>query len=459
MSTFLQNSIWPNAGGTLGEIKTQIPDGATVKWPDGDALVGNFVYKDRNLVGFVDTKALTVNDSKSTTFDYDCVNIALDNISEGDLTVNKGTRCKYLTIKWGQTVEGEEIALIRFENMDEDSKTLLRSAAKVIDNVLYDANDNIIGEFNTNTLLTCHNVVIGEDGNAVIDESTGKVKTIDGKSADALYYETTDSETGEKRNLIISEFSSNLSNLFSGYGMFANCSTLSSFSSDLSKLKYGNIMFNNCDNLINFSSNLSALTYGVRMFAFCDNLTSFSSNLDNLINGYVMFAHCPNLISFKSNLSKLTNGNSMFLNCKLDTASVQNIADTINTYSGAIHIGIGNSSPNDQEINAFNTIVSKGWTVYVNGSTYTPSSSAAIATLDENGEEIVTPIPYYAKPVETTEKCADYIGEDGKYYNIVGGQFIYGDDLSTYGMFTCEEDAAVNMRLTKLEKTNKFNLL
>ena len=109
MSTILENSIWPNANGILGEIKVQIPDGITVKWPDGDALIGNFVYKDGNLVGFVDTKALILNDSKSTTFDYDCVNITLDNISDGDLTVNKGTRCKYLTINWGETISNNGV--------------------------------------------------------------------------------------------------------------------------------------------------------------------------------------------------------------------------------------------------------------------------------------------------------------------------------------------------------------
>ena len=41
---------------------------------------------------------------------------------------------------------------------------------------------------------------------------------------------------------------------------------------------------------------------------------------------------------------------------------------------------------------------------------------------------------------------------NGNFFNILGGQFIYGDDLSTYGMFTCEEDAATNMRLTKYER-------
>ena len=158
-----------------------------------------------------------------------------------------------------------------------------------------------------------------------------------------------------------------------------------------------------------------------------------------------------NLTSFSSDLSSLTNGDYMFAGCKLDTASVQHIADTINTYNGTIHIGIGNTTPNEQEITAFNKMVSKGWTVYVNGSQYTPTSPAAITTLDENGEETVTPIPFYAKPVPATEETATYTDEQGNFFNILGAQFIYGDDFSTYGMFTCEDDAAANMRLTKIE--------
>lgn len=155
-----------------------------------------------------------------------------------------------------------------------------------------------------------------------------------------------------------------------------------------------------------------------------------------------------NITSFSSDLSSLTDAYQMFGGCKLDTASVQNIADTINNInSGTIHIDIANYPPNEQETAAFNTIASKGWTVYVNGS-YTPISPAAITTLDENGEEQQTPIPFWAKPVQSDEEHAKYVDEQGNLFNILGGQFIYGDDLSTYGMFTCEEDAAANMRLT-----------
>jgi hypothetical protein len=54
--------------------------------------------------------------------------------------------------------------------------------------------------------------------------------------------------------------------------------------------------------------------------------------------------------------------------------------------------------------------------------------------------------------VEVTEEEAEYVGQDGKFYRILGGQFIFVSDPDTYGMFTCLEDAAANMRLTKIEK-------
>ena len=135
---------------------------------------------------------------------------------------------------------------------------------------------------------------------------------------------------------------------------------------------------------------------------------------------------------------------------------VHDISDS--EWSGPIttklDIGIGNSTPNEQEKAAFNTIASKGWTVYVNGSEYTPSSVSSIMTLDELGNEAKTLIPFYAKPVPATEETASYVDANGDFFNIVGAQFIYGDDLSTYGMFISLEDAAANMRLTKIEKRN-----
>ena len=239
--------------------------------------------------------------------------------------------------------------------------------------------------------------------------------------------------------------------------MFNGCTNLESFSSDLSSLTGGENMFFYCANLTTFNANLSSLMSSYEMFRFCSKLNSFTSDLSNLTDGRYMFTNCDSLTSFSTDLSSLTNGEWMFQYCKLDTASVQNIADTINTPSskGTIHIGIGNSTPNSQEKAAFNKIASKNWTVYVGvggsyGSQWNPTSLTPI-----DGEEQQTPIPFWAKPVPSDKDHASYIDNDGNYYNILGGNYVYGDDLSTYGMFTCEEDAAANMRLTKYTKTEE----
>jgi hypothetical protein len=88
-----------------------------------------------------------------------------------------------------------------------------------------------------------------------------------------------------------------------------------------------------------------------------------------------MFAFCNNLTSFTSDLRSLTNGNGMFNNCKLDASSVKNIIDTINTYSGSLHLGMGcNDTTEDKDLFAqeagyadMNSLLAalqaKGWTV------------------------------------------------------------------------------------------------
>ena len=100
MSKILENSIWPNEDGNLGNIKVQIPDGVNVKWPEGDTLLNNCVYQNAKLTGFVDTKALIENDSKTTVFPYDYVDITLDKRLESTMTFNAGERCKHLNINY-----------------------------------------------------------------------------------------------------------------------------------------------------------------------------------------------------------------------------------------------------------------------------------------------------------------------------------------------------------------------
>ena len=88
---------WPT-NGQLGSTKFTMPTNAE-DWPSGDTLVGNFVYNEGKLVDFVDTKALIVNESKTTTIPYDYVNIELP-FAEDAMTINRGPRNKYLIIKF-----------------------------------------------------------------------------------------------------------------------------------------------------------------------------------------------------------------------------------------------------------------------------------------------------------------------------------------------------------------------
>ena len=265
----------------------------------------------------------------------------------------------------------------------------------------------------------------------------------------------------------LTTFISDLSSLINGEYMFNYCSQLESFNSDLSSLTDGYQMFDSCVHFNSFNSDLSSLTDGTHMFRYCYKLTTFTSDLSSLTNGYEMFERCSNFTSFTSDLSSLTNGYLMFYNCILNTESLIYIADTIKdvrdltngNYYGdeiykTIHIGIGSTTPTEEEKELLTEIHDKGWQVYVNG-TSNSNIFNPTATTPIDGEETTTPIPYWAKPVEVDKEHANYVGEDGKYYIILGGNYILVDDPETYGLFVSEEDAALNMRLTKYERSNE----
>ena len=303
----------------------------------------------------------------------------------------------------------------------------------------------------------------------------------------------------------LEEFDGNLDSLKEGEDMFQN-TNIKEFNVELPSLTNGGDMFTNCRNLTTFTSDLSSLIHGYCMFDTCSNLTTFTSDLSSLINGTYMFDYCGKLTSFTSDLSSLISGFNMFIGCKLDTDSLLHIAETIRDikslksqytsgnmqyvtvnsekegftsdgeyvflfhrhdyayggtflcrtniykeYVGKIHIGIGNSTPTEEEKELLTEIHNKGWQVFVNGSSssniFTPTALTPI-----DGEEVTTPIPYWAKPQEVDEEHAEYTDGNGKFYNIIGGNYIFVDDKETYGLFTSLEDAAANMRLTKIER-------
>ena len=365
---------------------------------------------------------MTVSGNTTITLPYEHIDIDFSSIEEGDLEVN-APNATVVKLKWAGSVseEGGSDSGNTGDTIVLGTKYL---GCKTVDEVR---------AVDANYLTT--DIVDGAWTQSLADLGSGE----------EMFYESQ-----------MASFTSDLSNLGNGYCMFYN-SALASFSSDLPNLGNGMHMFQLCDNLTTFSSDLPSLTNGYMMF-YESGIESFSSDLSSLTNGYWMFKNCDNLTSFSSDLSSLQDGFEMFRGCKLDTASVQNIADTIKTVNtGEIHIDIGNTTPNEQEDDAFNTIASKGWVLYVYGSYHdsygsgcSSSCCASLTTLDETGQEITTPIPFYAKPVACDEERAQYVDAEGNFFNILGGQFIYGDDLSTYGMFINEEDAAANMRLKKI---------
>ena len=473
MSRITENSIWPNGikddteGYTifypLGTNKVTVP---ASKWPKGDKYISPFVYENEKLVGFIDSASLTLDEPLTIYLPYEYIDVKFPNIEKGTLQIHapKATTKK---VSWKDSgVEDIPEAQYKYKGCKtvDNVKTVDANykTTDVVDGVwsepLWDLEQGGVGGRNGGMFYGCSNLTSFSSDLSNLTSGIGMFygcSNLASFSSDLSNLRTGEGMFYGCSNLTL--FSSDLSNLTDGGQMFQQCSNLTSFSSDLSSLRDGINMFYVCEKLASFSSDLSNLTEGNNMFSVCVNLTSFSSDLSSLRNGNYMFDGCSNLTSFSSDLSSLRDGYDMFDGCKLDTVSVQNIANTINnTYNEIIHIGIGNTTPNEQEIAAFNTIASKGWTVYVNGSSssnkWNPTS-----LIPENGEETTTPIPYYAKPVPTDEEHARYVDAEGNFFDILGGQFIYGDSLESYGMFTCEADAAQNMRLTPYSKSETNN--
>ena len=416
------NSIWPNGLKVDSEgyvtfypLGTNKVDISTVTWPDGDKLVSPFVYKDDKLVGFVDTKALTVSGSATTTMNYNHIEADFASISEGKLTVN-APNATVKKFSWAVSASGDEtfdFVIIDFNTTDAETINTVRTAKRVVDNKLYDADDNLIGTWDTSK------IVVG----GICDE---EAMLMDGLFCDI------DIMSYEKRDLILSEFDSDLPSLTNGEGMFFYCNNLTSFNSDLPSLTNGDSMFENCIGLTSFNSDLSSLTYGEYMFSNC------------------------NLSSFSSNLSSLRGGHGMFDNCKLDAPSVKNIINTINRYSAKLTLGMGcNNTTEDkdlfaQEVGYINmtsllaALQLKKWTVAAqyNGR---PATTYSLRRPSEDT------LPVFVK-LEETEEHVDYTSEDGsKKYRL---NWFHETTGSTegYTQFASLEEAIETLNIKPIER-------
>ena len=287
-----------------------------------------------------------------------------------------------------------------------------------------------------------------------------------------------------------------LPRLINGLGMFT-ITQLESFDTDLSSLISGSAMFSETP-LKSFKSNLCNMTDAMMMFAETQ-LESFDSDLSSLVDGTGMFKTSTENFKFRSYLPSLLSGWQMFDVNDMDEESFMVIADGINdlvekglayheegekkwsfiedddkwsyfSYNmvdeniteqivasfvrGIIHFNIRNL---DIESEKFKNILSyceeissKGWKVVISGEGLNGDNITIPSLVEEEMTKI--PIPFYAKSIKVNEKIGKYKDANGDYYIILGGHKIIGDDLSDYGMFLNEEEAALNMGLTKIEK-------
>ena len=93
----LANSIWPNGMKVdsdgyavfypLGTNKVNVPTNSS-EWPKGNKFVSPFVYQDDKLVGFVDTKALTVSDNTTIYLPYEHIEAQFSAIDKGQLQIH-----------------------------------------------------------------------------------------------------------------------------------------------------------------------------------------------------------------------------------------------------------------------------------------------------------------------------------------------------------------------------------
>lgn len=441
------NSVWPNGLKVDSEgyvtfypLGTNKVDISTVTWPTGDKLISPFVYDENDkLVGFVDTKAMTVSGSATTTMNYSHIEADFSSISEGSLTID-APNATVKKFTWAVSTGGSEtfdFVIIDFNTTDAETINTVRTAKRVVNNKLYDVDDNLIGTIDTSKI------------------EVGGIFDIEAPMVDGLFCNL-NFITGVERGLILSEFDSDLSSLKNGSAMFFRCFQLKSFASDLPSLTNSKNMFQECDSLTSFNSDLSSLTDGEGMFYYCSALTTFSSDLSSLMNGGSMFSSCSALATFSSDLSSLMDGGAMFYDCKLDATSVKNIIDTINTYSGGLTLGMGcDNTTEDKDIFAqevgYNDMTSllavlqaKGWVVdaQYNGR---PTTTYGLRRTTEDT------LPVFVK-LEETEDHAGYTSEDGSKKFRLNWFHETTGSTEGYTQFASLEEAVTHFNIKPIER-------
>lgn len=519
----LKNSIWPNGIKRDEEgynifypLGTNKVDITTITWPEGDKLVSPFVYQNDILVGFVDTKALTVSGSATTTMPYTHIEADFSSIRERDLKVNVPSDIIVKKFTWmvegeGDTESGNicdnlptpDYELIEHSAIDSSTKSIMKAAITVDGDNMYDADGNVTGTFNFNSLSSGDSLfgalsLINSPGQGG-GLGAGKIITFNAdmcnmSSAYGMFYLTSlnsfsgalcSLENGNMmfRGTYLTSFDSPVPSLKEGSNMFMYCSNLESFNSELPKLEVARTMFQLCSSLSGpWTKDLASLKNALNMFNSCYELKSFSGALPVLTNGEGMFSGAY-LEEFDSALPVLENGEEMFYGCRLNATSINRILTSLPTVTeGIIDLGIGGEpdetldadaatawmnneadriavecgfSNKDGLLNAFAT---KGWTVNFIFSDGCASLNITVypkegGSSGGNGGITVTSyglsnrrsstLPIYVKLVEVTEDgdCYTYTSQDGtKFYKLKHFHITNGS-TEEYTLFNSVEEA------------------
>lgn len=518
----LPNSVWPNGLKRDEEgynifypLGTNKVDITTITWPEGDKLISPFVYQNDILVGFVDTKALTVSGSATTTMNYNHIEADFSSIRERDLKVNVPSNITVKKFIWmvdgeGDTESGSicdnlptpDYELVEYSAIDNSTKSIMKAAITVDGDNMYDANGNITGTFNFNSLAS---------GDSLFGMSTimnnwgqggwggGKVVTFNADmcnmtSAYGMFYGAAiqsfsgalcSLENGNMmfRGTYLTSFDSPVPSLKEGSNMFMYCSNLESFNSELPKLEVARTMFQLCSSLPGpWTKDLPSLKNAHNMFNSCYELKSFNGSLPSLTNGEGMFSGAY-LEDFNSALPVLETGEEMFYGCRLNATSINRILTSLPTVTeGIMDLGIGGEPDEALDADAatawmnseadriavecgfsnkdglLNAFAAKGWTVNFIFSDNCASLNITVYPKDSsngggNGGITVTgyglrnrrssTLPIYVKLVEITEDGDGYTytSQDGtKFYKL---KYLHITNGSTeeYTLFNSIEEA------------------
>jgi len=251
-----------------------------------------------------------------------------------------------------------------FLKLPEEDMEILNTAHSIKNNICYDENDNIIGEFDTNTLdiLSDYDIVTEPNYHTpsytdeIINDDQGHMMgCFKMKSTGEIISAQTSAFPILKVGIAqifnnVKHFSSPLSNL-TNWNFNDFPFNVEYFESDLPNLKEwcnGNGLYKLLgglagqdllkDNIVHFKANMPSLLTqfsGMLMgiFTLSKNLTSFEGSLCSLKDGFYMFGGSEKLTSFKSDISSLLIGENMFSGTKLNIESLDNIVETINDLS------------------------------------------------------------------------------------------------------------------------------